>query len=105
MTKTPDTIATIIAQLGGARIFAMAFKDSAYSVTPNPSLTLRVAPSLKKAAKCTHVRVTLMPSDTYKVEFLKVAKYDVTTVSEFDDVYCDMLKELVEEKTGLYLSL
>lgn len=103
MTMTP-VAATIVAQMGGPKIFAMAFKRA---VCDENSITFEVAPGLKRGAKCTHVRVTLMPSDTYRVEFLKVGKFDVTPVKfgVYDDVYCDTLKSLVEEKTGLYLSL
>lgn len=104
-TKCPDTIANIIATLGGGKIFAMAFSSYSYGTSPNPVLTLSIAPSLKRAAKMSHVRVTLMPSDTYKVEFISVRAGKVKTVAELDDVYCDMLKPLVETKTGLYLSL
>lgn len=103
--STPYEIQAIIEQMGGRKIFAMAFKSCAYAVTPKPSVTFLVAPSLKKAAKCTHVRVTLEPSDTYKVEFVKVRGTTAKTIREVADVYCDQLKELVEKSTGLYLSL
>jgi hypothetical protein len=102
---TPFQVTEIIAQLGGPKIFAMAFKSCAYATSPKTQVTFAVAPALKRAAKCSHVRVTLDPSDTYTVEFLKVAKFDCKTVSEVGDVYCDQLKELVEKTTGLYLSL
>ena len=103
--KTPYEIETIIAQMGGPMIFKMAFKSCAYATSPNPAVTFLVAPSLKKSAKCSHVRVTLEPSDTYKVEFINVRGTDVKTVYETDSIYNDQLKGLVEEKTGLYLSL
>lgn len=103
--KTPHEIETIIAQLGGPRIFAMAFKSCAYATSPSPSVTFAVAPGLKKAAKCSHVRVTLDPSDTYTVEFLRVTRTETKQVFALEGVYCDMLKERVEKQTGLYLSL
>lgn len=105
MNNTPETVSAIIAQLGGPKIFAMAFKSCAYATSPKTYVTFAIAPSLKRAAKCTHVRVTLEPSDTYKVEFIKVTGIKTTTVAEYDDIYNDMLKELVEKKTNLYLSL
>ena len=107
--NTPASVTdTIIAQLGGARIFAMAF-DARRSMAREDSITLRIAASLVKSTKgrATHVRVTLDASDTYKVEALQVGKLDAigTTVAEFEGVYADMLKSIVEGMTGLYLSL
>jgi hypothetical protein len=103
--STPFQVKEIIAQMGGNRIFSMAFKSCAYATSPNISVTFVIAAALKRAAKMSHVRVTLMPSDTYKVEFINVRGTNVKTVAEADDIYCDQLKELVEQKTGLYLSL
>jgi hypothetical protein len=103
--STPYEVQTLIAQMGGPKIFAMAFKSCAYAVSPNLQVTFAVAPALKRAAKCSHVRVTLDPSDTYTVEILNVRGATTKTVSETQGVYCDMLKELDEGKTGLYLSL
>ncbi len=107
--NAPYQVTEIIAQLGGPKIFAMAFKSFAYATSPKVQVTFLVAPSLKRAANCSHVRVTLEPSDTYKVEFLKVTgtyyERKCSTVYETEDIYCDMLKGLVEQKTGLYLSL
>ena len=55
--------------------------------------------------KINHVRVELKSDDTYKMEFLKVGKIDWKTVKEYDGIYCDMLVEIFEDVTGLYLSL
>lgn len=109
MSKTPYEIEAIIEQMGGKRIFAMAFTGSAYEVSPKPAITFRIAPGLVRSVpgRLTHVKVTLEPSDTYTVEFLRCGKFDVTAVKcgVYQDIYCDGLKSLVEEKTGLALSL
>lgn len=62
----PATISTIIDQLGGARIFVMAFASSVYDAD---SITLHVAKPLVKnvKGKATHVTVTLADDDTYTV--------------------------------------
>lgn len=50
--------------------------------------------------------VEYMPSDTYKVSFYKPGvKKPLQLVSEVEDVYCDSLKRLIEEKLGLRLTL
>jgi hypothetical protein len=108
MTNLPDTVAPILAALGGRKIFAMAFTSAAYSVSPAPELTLTVAPSLRRGTKgkATHVVVTLdLGSDTYDVKTVRVGKYDVKPVDSVTGIYCDMLRETVERMTGLALTL
>lgn len=106
-----QTHEAIISQLGGPRIFAMAFKHATYSDT---RVTLSIAKGLQghkaKGSKITHVRVTLDPTDTYTVEFLYVVPRgsrvgDVLTIRSEKDVYADGLKPLVENTTRLRLSL
>lgn len=41
------------------------------------------------------VWVTLDPSDTYTVRFLKVRNTVVTTLAEVSDVYCDVLNDVL----------
>ena len=53
------------------------------------------------------IRVTLDPSDTYTVEFIKVGKaptFKITTESHAG-IYADALKSLIEEHTGLRLTV
>lgn len=62
----------------------------------------------RNAKRVTHIRVTLDPTDTYKVEFIKVGRapnFTTKTLAEFDGVYADMLHKMIEDNTGLYLSL
>lgn len=56
--------------------------------------------------KINMVKITLNGNDLYDIEFLQYRprKFDVVTVKECNDIYCDMLKEIFEENTGLYLS-
>ncbi len=104
---------TVIEQLGGKRIFAMAFESATHDDT---SVTFRIARGLARSMgkhkvtgrKPTHVRVTLEPSDTYTVEVLSVnVKADemVVTNSSLPMVYGDQLAAVVEMNTGLRLSL
>lgn len=58
----------------------------------------------RKANKC---RITLEPSNTYKVEFFKYNRktFECPLVYDIDGIYDDMLKGVFEDYTGLYLSL
>ena len=98
-----NTIAkTILQQMGGTgRICAMTgakrFVDHGDGVSfrfPN-----------KAAGRPNHVKITLNGSDLYDVRFIRIRGTNFKTTQELSGVYCDMLKELFETQTGLYLSL
>lgn len=97
-----------IEQLGGRRIFAMAF-DAKRSTCSDTQLQLRIAAALVKGIKDkpTHVRITLDASDTYTVELLRVNRrtWDVAMLRTVSGVYADSLRSLVESMTGLRLTL
>lgn len=107
-TTIPTEITTIVDQLGGARIFAMAFARVVYGMAPAPEATFHVAKPLVRGTKgkATHVIVTLT-DDRYDVRAVRVAprSCDVVTVEEVAGVYGDQLRATVEAMTGLALSL
>jgi len=113
---TPLEVATVIAQLGGARIFAMAFTYAAYERPPAGGVNVRfviakaLVPNVR--GKATHVEVTLMSDDTYTVvahrvptacEMLDGAQ--AAEVARFEMVYAGELRATVEGMTGLRLTL
>ena len=51
------------------------------------------------------IRIILTPTDLYKIEFLRVSKVRRTTLAEHDGVYADMLHGIIEDETGMYLSM
>lgn len=56
----------------------------------------------------THVMVTLEPSDTYTVAFLRWhggKRSEMETVAEYDDVYVENLRSLISKVTGFALRL
>lgn len=100
MSDNKQIAETILAQLGGNRFKAMTGASSfSYG---NACLTFRIGSNPKKIKA---VRITLEPSDTYKMEFLAIRKFEVKTLSEVSGVYCDMLQDIFTEKTGLYTKL
>lgn len=47
-------------------------------------------------SRATKIQVTLDPSDTYTVKFIKITKkFNAVTIEEKSDVYVDMLNEVV----------
>ena len=46
------------------------------------------------------VRITLDPSDTYTVEIFKIRKFEVKTIVKIEDVYCDMLADVLNSEIG-----
>lgn len=96
---TDTTIAqTILRQLGGNTFMMMT---GAKQPTAGPSwLSFRMPSGFAKNG-INFVRITLEPSDTYKVEFQRIRGLKITTVSTHEDIYNDQLCELFRRETGL----
>ena len=97
-----EKLKTIASQIGN-RAFAMM--GASNLMTSGSGLSFKVGRNPKGV---THVKVTLDPSDTYTVEFLRCslrAKNIRKVLGTFDDVYAEDLRELIESETGLALSL
>lgn len=98
---------TILAQLGGARVFAMAFDAGRSSYGANV-ITLRIATGLKATGRATHVVIRLEAGDTYTVETHRIprsARVAPEVLYYQEGVYADSLRMIVEDQTGLRLSL
>jgi len=67
------------------------------------SLTFKFKARASNGSNC--IRVTLTPDDLYKVEFIFIRGTSVKIKNEFEDIYAEDLKGLIERETGLYLSL
>jgi hypothetical protein len=113
--ETPDRIATICHQLGGQRIFAMAFQYATYDNAGN-SATFHIAKALVRNAKgkTTHVTVTLASDDTYTViaqrvptarQWARGLEIGIVETGRLDGVHADSLRGVVESMTGLLLTL
>jgi hypothetical protein len=91
---------TILQQLGGPRFTAMTGAKN--YVGGERSLSFR----LPKANRGINgVYITSEPSDTYKIEFIRVQKTERKVVETCEDVYCDSLQEVFTRVTGLYTRL
>lgn len=109
MTTTENKLhvaQTILAQLGG-RMFVMmtGAKDilgHAGDDASSPFVQFRIG---RNAKGVSHVRVTLDPSDTYTVKFMKNSVRGSKTLAEISDIYAENLRNVFEMHTGLYTSL
>ena len=53
-----------------------------------------------------HLVIEYLPGlDLYKMVFGKIRGVDYKVVETFDQVYCDQLREIFQNRTGLYLSI
>lgn len=87
---------TIRDQIGNRAFVMMGARDLLGDET---GLQFKVGRN-SKGVSC--VRVELDPSDTYTVRFYKRSGKELASCS---DVYCDSLRTVIEQNTGLYLSL
>jgi hypothetical protein len=59
-----------------------------------------------RGSKWQKIKITLQPSDTYDVEFFRIVRGTFKVVQKkVEDVYVDMLHDIIEDETGLCLSI
>lgn len=92
----------ILRQLGGKKFLAMT---GAKNVVGDDSMLMFSLPNKLAARGINKVRITLTPADTYLVEFFNIRGTRVTPIDSVDDVYCDNLTDIFEDRTGLYVNL
>ena len=92
---------TILNQLGGfGRLNAMLGIKDLFAVENGVRFKIKV-----RGAKANYIKITLNSLDLYDVELGKLwgSKYKV--IKKAESIYADMLKDLIEDTTGCYLSL
>jgi len=89
-------------QIGGNKFIAMTGAKNI--VSDGNSLNFKLPNNFAKKG-INFVKITLMPTDTYKMVFSKITwrKYvpTIKLIQEYTDVYNDQLQELFTEATGL----
>jgi hypothetical protein len=105
MTRNQEIARTIIDQLGGNRFVAMT---GARNFIAGEAQLFFALPKFTGVA-VNRVRITLMPSDTYRVEFYRATTRNHAPVLEnlttASDVYAEDLQEVFSEHTGLLTRL
>ena len=97
---------TILTQMGRGRPNALAVMTGAKHLMAHNEARGALSFKLPNNAKdgINYVKVTLEASDTYTVEFGRVWGKTYTVKSTHTDIYCDVLADLFERQTGLYVS-
>lgn len=107
-SETAKGVSEIIAkQMGGLRrlVVMIGAKHFVYGTDDDGDFFSFQFPN-KARSKPNYVKIVYRKgSDTYRVRFGRIAKWDFTEGPVFDDIYADQLKPLFERTTGLYLSL
>ena len=98
---------TILDQLGGSRKVSVMVGAKHFladrSVEGNPVLSFKIGRGAKN--KINSIRIELTADDLYTVTFQRIWGAKVTCVETLEGCYADMLVELFEDRTGLYLSI
>jgi hypothetical protein len=109
MSDSPSKMVAdeILRHLGGGRFMAMTGAKNLLSGTGKQDrgyLIMTLASSLTKG-KANRVKITLMPDDTYKVEAIRVVNFEPKTLAARENVFCDNLRAIFTDLTGLRVSL
>ena len=92
--RNMEIATTICDQIGKATFFMLGTQH-------RTAIENGLSFNIRGQKKFTHIRVILEPSDTYRVEFLRIRKFDVRDRETVDDVYAEDLHEIIRQKTGL----
>lgn len=102
MTTNQAIADTIITQIGGVnRLVSMIGAHSFIAAERAVLFGLRAR--AKSGINCIEVKLTA--DDLYTVTFIRRSRTRYDRVEIIDGIYADMLKGIIEQHTGLYLSL
>jgi hypothetical protein len=90
---------TIIDQIGHQAFRMLGARDL---IASPDHLSFKVG---RNAKSVNGLRVTLMPTDTYKVEALRFRNHNVKIVETHENIYVDSLHQVIESLTGMYTRL
>ena len=102
MTENQQITNEILRQLGGGRFVAMTGAKHLCEIERGLGFAL---PNNFAKDGINAVKITLDPSDTYTVKFMRMTRSSLKTIYEDSDIYCDTLQQTFTERTGLYTSL
>jgi len=99
---TDMTVAkTILEQLGGNK-FRMMTGAKNFGARDN-SLSMRIG---RNSSNSNYLKITLNEMDTYDMKFCKLTrKFEEKSVTEYKNVYNDLMRGTFTAHTGMYTSL
>jgi hypothetical protein len=89
---------TILEQLGGNKFTAMTGARNLADLGDGLSFQLN---SRMTKNSCNAVKITLTPTDTYQIKFLRIGHLQLKTIKVLDNIYCDQLQDIFTSETGL----
>ena len=92
---------TILEQLGGNKFRMMTGAKNFMGFSNG--LVMKIG---RNSSNSNYLKITLNSMDTYDMELAKVSKMvEKKSVSEYNNIYCDMLTDQFTAHTGMYTSL
>jgi len=92
---------TILEQLGGNKFRMMTGAKNFLGFTDG--ITMKIG---RNSSNSNWLKITLNSMDTYDMEFAKVTRMgEKKSVTEYNNVYNDMLTDVFTKHTGMYTSL
>ena len=92
---------TILEQLGGNKFRGMTGAKNFMGFTDG--LVMKIG---RNSSNSNYLKITLNSMDTYDMEFAKVTRMgEKKSVTEYNNIHCDMLTDQFTSHTGMYTSL
>ena len=92
---------TILEQLGGNKFRVMTGAKNLMGF--ENGLVMKLG---RNSSNSNYLKITLNSMDTYDMEFAKLTRMgEKKSVSEYNNIYCDMLTDQFTAHTGMYTSL
>ena len=92
---------TILEQLGGNKFVVMTGAKN--FVDCGDALSMKIG---RNKTSSNYLKITLNSMDTYDMKFCKLTrKFEEKSVTEYNNIYNDMLQDQFTAHTGMYTSL
>jgi len=95
----------ILKQIGGNKALVMTGAKNLVSgenENGDPYLAFKIG---RNSSGINYIKIALTSLDLYDVEFGRMSGMNYKVVKAFDRIYADQLVEIIEQTTGMYLSL
>lgn len=91
----------IFNQIGNKALVMMGAKNKVYS-TKEGAITFKIG---RNAGKVTHIKIYLNAKDLYDIKFYRIYGGKSKVLKEYNDLYNNQIHSVIENVTGMYLSL